>query len=186
MWARYLTDPSLIDRRYRAGPFAITSFLREHFMVAAWRCARVAGRSRVELVIPHRRSCSDFRDHVPVKSNEVRRAAQWPPWAGPPRRRTPATGSFLCTACLSDFRVGSPARGWHSGACRRGLQQLAHHTRTVWSARHMDHRGDRIRCDIITSRARQLEMCGTALLSLQGPRVLCISCQHSARQQSRR
>ena len=154
---------------YRAGPSNLTTFLREHFMVAAWRCKRVAGRSRVELVIPHLKICLASSISYPVQSNEVRRAAQWPPWAGPPRRWTPATGSFLCTACLSGFRVESPAQGRHSGTCRCCLRRLAHHARTVWSARHMDHRGARIRCDIITSRARQLDMCGTALLSLQDP-----------------
>ena len=120
----------------------------------------------------------------PVQSNEVRRAAQWPPWAGPPRRWTPATGSFLCTACLSGFRVESPAQGRHSGTCRCCLRRLAHHARTVWSARHMDHRGARIRCDIITSRARQLDMCGTALLSLQDHRVLSVYFQHAAWERS--
>ena len=147
----------------------MTSFIKEHFMVAAWRCVRVAGRSRVELVKTEVTPCLDFRDDVPVQSNEVRRAAQWPPWAGPPRRWTPATGSFLCTAYLSGFRVESSAQGRHSGTCRCCLRRLAHHARTVWSARHMDHRGARIRCDIITSRGRQLDMCGTALLSLHDP-----------------
>ena len=141
---------------YRVARFLVTSFLKEHFMVAAWRCARVAGRSRVELVIPRAKMCLASSNSYPLQSYDVRGAAQWPPWAGPPRRRTPATGSFLCTACLSDSRVGGPARGWHSGACRRGLQQLAHHTRTVWSAVHMDHRGYCIRCDGSKDRALQL------------------------------
>ena len=80
-------------------------------MVAAWRCKRVAGRSRVELVESEVKMCLASSNSYPVQSNEVRRAAQWPPWAGPPRRWTPATGSFLCTACLSGFRVESPAQG---------------------------------------------------------------------------
>ena len=38
--------------------------------------------------------------------------------------------------------------------------------RYSWSAMHMHHRGARIRCDITTDRAGQLEMCGAAVFMI--------------------
>ena len=80
-------------------------------MVAAWRCKHVAGRSRVELVETEVEICLASRDHDPVRIYEGKGDAEPPISATPSPGPTPATGSFLCTACLGDFRVGSPAQG---------------------------------------------------------------------------
>ena len=144
------------------------------------------GRSRVELVEAHRTSCSDFRDHVPVRRYEVKRTAEWPPWAGPARGPTLAAGSPLSCAAPGGFGIGPPAQGRHSSPARWSSQPLSTAARYSGSAVHMHHRGARIRCDIITSRAGQLEMCGTALLSLQDPSVLLLRWPHAAWERSRR
>ena len=67
-------------------------------MVAAWSYRVLRGHSRVELDETQVTPCSDFRDHVPVRRYEVKRTAEWPPWAGPARGRTLAAGSSLSCA----------------------------------------------------------------------------------------
>ena len=144
------------------------------------------GRGRVELVETQVTPCSDFRDHVPVRRYEVRRTAQWPPLAGPARGRTLAAGSPLSCAVPGGFGIGPPAQGRHSRSARWSSQPLSTGARYSWSAVHMHHRGGRIRCDIITSRAGQLEMCGAALLGLQDHRVLSSGRPHAAWEMCRR
>ena len=160
-----LSKRAMVDPQ---SPFFVRQ-LATSFMVAAWRCKRVAGRSRVELVKTRREMCLASSNSYPVQSNEVRRAAQWPPWAGPPRAGTQAAGSPLSSACPGGFGIGRPAQGRHSRPARWPSQPLSTGARYSGSVVHLHHRGARIRCDIITSRARQLDMCGTALLSLQDP-----------------
>ena len=93
----------------------VTSFCRDHFMLAGCVSRLVRRRSRVPLVKAHRTSCLDFRDHVPVRRYEVRRTAQWPPWAGPPRAGRQTAGSPLSSAATSK-------RLWHRATCTGSTQ----------------------------------------------------------------
>ena len=144
------------------------------------------GRSRVELVSAHRRTCLDFRDHVPFVFYDCIRDAEPPLPAPLPRRRRGPAGSPLSNASPGDFRIGSPLQVVDSGASGCCLQCVHLHARTVWSAVHM-HRGrSHTRRGSLTDRAGQLDPCGATLLSLQDHRVLSEYCQHAAWERSRR
>ena len=58
---------------YGAEAGDMVRILVEHFLLARRRRAPIGRLSRVELVIPQVKTCSDFRDLVSVAHNRVRR-----------------------------------------------------------------------------------------------------------------
>ena len=75
------------------------------------------GQCRVGLVSAHRKICLASRKSNAVKNGEGKRSAEPPLPAPLSAGRRQGAGSSMSTACLSDFRIGSPVLLVDSTAC---------------------------------------------------------------------